>query len=139
MKKVVGVVIAVIVALGVVGFVSLRAVDASGQPAKTKPAATVKVATATKTYSLMVGDVKRSYEVIAPVKALPKTAPVIVMLAGIGAATEFRCDRRRRGDQQGRPCPLRDQRPGGDRLPRAFVRVVERHRLLRRGGHQERQ
>ena len=87
MKKVVGVVVAVIVALGVIGFVSLRAVDASGQSTTTKAAPTVKVATATKTYSVMVGDVKRSYEVIAPVKALQKTAPVIVMLSGIGAAT----------------------------------------------------
>jgi len=87
MKKVVGIAVAVIVALAVVGFVSLRAVDANGQPAKTKPAATVKVATATKTYSLMVGDVKRYYEVITPLKALPKSAPVMVMLAGIGAPT----------------------------------------------------
>jgi polyhydroxybutyrate depolymerase len=87
MKKVVGVAVAVIVALAVVGFVSLRAIDASGQPAKSKPAATVKVTTPTKTYSLMIGDVKRSYEVIAPGKALAKTAPVIVMLSGIGSAT----------------------------------------------------
>jgi len=87
MKKVVGAVVTVIVALGVVGFVSLRAGDANGQPAKTKAAPTVKVATATKTYSLMVGNVKRSYEVIAPVKPLRKTAPVIVMLAGIGSPT----------------------------------------------------
>ena len=60
MKKVVGAVVAVIVALGVIGFVSLRAVDASGQSTTTKAAPTVKVATATKTYSVMVGDVKRS-------------------------------------------------------------------------------
>jgi polyhydroxybutyrate depolymerase len=97
MKKVVGVVVAVIVAIGVVGFVSLRAVDASGQstkpaPADTVKADTVKVATATKTYSVMVGDVKRSYEVIAPIKALPKTAPAIVFLAGIAAATESGAD-----------------------------------------------
>ena len=97
MKRVTGVVVAVIVALGVVGFVSLRAVDASGQstkpaPADTVKADTVKVATATKTYSLMVGGVQRSYEVIAPVKALPKTAPAIVFLAGIAAATESGAD-----------------------------------------------
>jgi poly(3-hydroxybutyrate) depolymerase len=81
-------VVAVVVAIGVVGFVGLRSGHASGQPANTKPAATVKVATATKSYSLMVGDVKRSYEVIAPVKALPEKAPVIVFLSGIAAATE---------------------------------------------------
>ena len=88
MKRVIGVVVAVVVAIGVVGFVGLRAVDASGQSTKSTAAATVKVATATKSYSLMVGDVKRSYEVIAPVKALPEKAPVIVFLAGIAAATE---------------------------------------------------
>ena len=33
------------------------------------------MATGTKSYSLMVGDVKRSYEVIAPVKALPEVGP----------------------------------------------------------------
>jgi polyhydroxybutyrate depolymerase len=88
MKKVVGVVVAVAVAIGIVGFVGLRSGHASGQPAMSKPAATVKVATATKSYSVTVGDVKRSYEVIAPVKALPAKAPVIVFLAGISAATE---------------------------------------------------
>jgi polyhydroxybutyrate depolymerase len=85
MKKVVGVVVAVVVAIGIVGFVGLRSGHASGQPATTKPAATVKVATSTKTYSMTLGDLKRSYEVIAPVKALPKSAPVIVMLSGIGS------------------------------------------------------
>ena len=46
----------------------------------------VKVATSTKTYSLTVGGLKRSYEVIAPVSGLPKSAPVIVMLSGYGAS-----------------------------------------------------
>jgi len=41
--------------------------------------------TTTKTYTMKVGSLTRSYEVIAPVKALPKTAPVIVSLAGFGA------------------------------------------------------
>ena len=88
MKKVVGVVVAVVIAIGIVGFVGLRSGHASGQPAEPTPTATVKVATATKSYSVTVGDVKRSYEVIAPVKALPAKAPVIVFLAGISAATE---------------------------------------------------
>ena len=88
MKKVVGVVVAVVVAIGIVGFVGLRSGHASGQPAEPTPTATVKVATATKSYSVTVGGVKRSYEVIAPVKALPAKAPVIVFLAGISAATE---------------------------------------------------
>jgi polyhydroxybutyrate depolymerase len=83
MKKVIGVVVGVVVALGVAGFVSLHAVDANGQPATT---AAVKVATSTKTYSMTVADLKRSYEVIAPVKAPPKSVPVIVVLGGIGAS-----------------------------------------------------
>jgi polyhydroxybutyrate depolymerase len=39
----------------------------------------------TKTYTIKVGGLTRSYEVIAPVKTLPKTAPVIVSLAGYRA------------------------------------------------------
>jgi polyhydroxybutyrate depolymerase len=87
MKKVVGLLVAVVVVLGIAGFVGWHAVGASGQPTKTKTktAASVKVATSTKTYSMTVGGFKRSYEVIAPVKALPKSAPIIVMLSGIGS------------------------------------------------------
>jgi polyhydroxybutyrate depolymerase len=87
MKKVVGVLVAVVVVLGIAGLVGWHAVGASGQPAKTKTktAASVKVATSTKTYSMTVGGFKRSYEVIAPVKAPPKSAPIIVMLSGIGS------------------------------------------------------
>jgi polyhydroxybutyrate depolymerase len=85
MKKVVGVVVAVIILLGVGGFVGLHAVSASGQPAKTKTAANVKVKTGTKTYSMTVAGLKRSYEVIAPVKAPPKSAPIVVVLSGIGS------------------------------------------------------
>jgi polyhydroxybutyrate depolymerase len=87
MKKVVGLLVAVVAVLGIAGLVGWHAVEASGQPAKAKPktAASVKVATSTKTYSIMVGGLKRSYEVIAPVKAPPKSAPVIVMLSGIGS------------------------------------------------------
>jgi polyhydroxybutyrate depolymerase len=103
MKKVVGVVAAVVVALGIVAFASARVIDgdrasASATPAaaaqgtaaasakaatSTKAATTTKVATTTKTYSMTAGGLKRSYEVITPVKALPKSAPVIVMLSGI--------------------------------------------------------
>jgi polyhydroxybutyrate depolymerase len=85
MKKVIGVVVAVVVALGIAGFVSLHAVDASGQPAKPKAAATVKVATSTKRYVMTVGNLQRGYEVIAPVKTPPKSVPIIVMLSGIGS------------------------------------------------------
>jgi polyhydroxybutyrate depolymerase len=85
MKKVVGVIIAVVAVFGVAAVVGLHAVDANGQPARTKPVAVVKVATKAKTYSMMVGRLKRSYETIAPVKAPPKSAPVIVVLSGIGS------------------------------------------------------
>ena len=90
MKKVIGVVVGVVVALGVAGFVSLHAVDADGQPATT---AAVKVATSTKTYSMTVADLKRSYEVIAPVKAPPKSVPVIVVLGGIGSSASGEASR----------------------------------------------
>ena len=83
MKKVIGVVVAVVVALGIAGFVSLRAVNANGQPAKQKAAAPAKVATSTKRHVMTVGNLERGYEVIAPVKAPPKSAPIIVMLSGI--------------------------------------------------------
>jgi polyhydroxybutyrate depolymerase len=87
MKKVVGVVIAIAAVLGIAGFVGLHAVNAIGQPtkAKAKPAAIVKVKTSTKTYSMAVAGLKRSYEVIAPVKAPPKSAPIIVVLSGLGS------------------------------------------------------
>lgn len=93
MKRVVGVAVAVVVALAVAGVVWLQVGSGvSGQPAKAaktpkapkaKVAATVKVPIAAKTYSLKAGGLKRSYEVIAPVKAPPPSAPVIVMLSGI--------------------------------------------------------
>jgi poly(3-hydroxybutyrate) depolymerase/peptidoglycan/LPS O-acetylase OafA/YrhL len=41
--------------------------------------------TYTATYSLKAGGLNRSYEVIAPVAALPATAPIIVVLSGISA------------------------------------------------------
>jgi polyhydroxybutyrate depolymerase len=84
MKKVAGLAVAVIVVLGIAVFAGWRAVEASGQPAKA--AVPVKVATSTKTYSMTVAGRERSYEVIAPVKALPRSAPVIVMLSGLGAS-----------------------------------------------------
>ena len=39
----------------------------------------------TATYSMQVGTMTRSYKVIAPVAALPKSAPIIVVLSGIAA------------------------------------------------------
>ena len=87
MKRVVGVAVAVVVALAVAGVVWLQSGSGvSGQPAKAvkaKVAAPVKVPISAMTYSLQAGGLKRSYEVIAPVKAPPQSAPVIVMLSGI--------------------------------------------------------
>ena len=87
MKRVVGVAVTVVVALAVAGVMWLQGGSGvSGQPAKAakaKVAAAVKVPTSTKTYSLEAGGLKRTYEVIAPVKAPPPSAPVIVMLSGI--------------------------------------------------------
>jgi polyhydroxybutyrate depolymerase len=53
----------------------------------TSGAKIIKVATSTRTYSMQAGGLKRSYEVIAPVSGLPKSAPVIIMLSGYGATT----------------------------------------------------
>jgi polyhydroxybutyrate depolymerase len=65
---------------------------ASGQPAPSasKAAATpgrtsAAVPTTTKTYSLKAGGLTRKYEVIAPSKPLPRSAPIILTLSGIGA------------------------------------------------------
>ena len=90
MKRFIGVVVVVVVALGVAGFVTLRAVGANGQPATTAP---VKVTTSTKTYSLTVGGLKRSYEVIASAKAPPKPVPVIIVLGGIGSSASGEASR----------------------------------------------
>jgi polyhydroxybutyrate depolymerase len=96
MKRVIGVVAAVVVALGIAGVVWLQGSSASGQQPKaattnvsgvTNVTSNVKVPIATKSYSITVGGVKRGYEVIAPVKGLPKTAPIIFMLSGIGPST----------------------------------------------------
>ena len=78
--------------LGIAGCGFLHAAGASatrsgpGNVSSTASTKVVKVATSTKTYSLTVGGLKRSYEVIAPVSGLPKSAPVIVMLSGYGAS-----------------------------------------------------
>lgn len=99
MKKVVGIAVAVVVVLAVGGAVWLQAGSASGQTPKASPTATtstvsnVKVAIATKTYSLEAGGLKRSYEVIAPVKAPPQSAPIIVFLSGIGASVSSEVSR----------------------------------------------
>jgi len=85
MRKVAWLVAVVVVALGVTGFAFLHVVDGSGQQASASTVDNVKVPTSTKTYSMKVAGLERSYEVIAPDKGLPKSAPVIVFLSGLGA------------------------------------------------------
>ena len=58
---------------------------AASSAAANAPALTsVKDATSTM-HSLTAGGLERRYEVIVPDKALPKSAPIIVMLSGLGA------------------------------------------------------
>ena len=49
----------------------------------------------TATYSMQAGGLTRSYEVIAPVAALPKQAPIIVVLSGITAPIDDEVQRDR--------------------------------------------
>ena len=86
MRKVVGAVVAVAVVLALAAVAWLQSGTASGQPAKAKVVANIKVPIAAKTYTLTAGGLKRAYEVIAPVKTPPPSAPIIVFLSGIGAS-----------------------------------------------------
>jgi polyhydroxybutyrate depolymerase len=100
MRRIAWLIAAVAVALGVTGFAVLHSTGGNGQAAagsterassapassaQTAPAQTSDGATSTTTYSMTVAGLRRSYEVIAPTTALPKSAPIIVMLAGIKA------------------------------------------------------
>jgi polyhydroxybutyrate depolymerase len=93
MRKAGVLVAAVIVVLGVAGFAFMHSTDADGKPASTHAAAAVKVRLSTKTYSMTVAGVKRSYEVIAPASGLPRSAPIIVTLSGLGASVASEASR----------------------------------------------
>ena len=93
MRKFVGLFVAVAVVLAIAGFTFMHAVHAGGKPESTRLAANIKVPTSTKTYSMTVTGVKRSYQVIAPVKRLPSSAPIIVTLSGLGASVASEEDR----------------------------------------------
>jgi len=99
MRRIGWLVTALVVVFGVTVFASLRVIDGIGQSASAStrqpaapgtrqlvkaPAASAP-GTTTKTYSMKVSGLNRSYQVITPVKALPKSAPVIVMLSGFGS------------------------------------------------------
>ena len=47
----------------------------------------------TTTYSMQVGDMTRSWDVIAPTAPLPKSAPIIVVLSGVDASTNTEISR----------------------------------------------
>jgi polyhydroxybutyrate depolymerase len=92
MRKVVGLAIAIVVALGLTAFACLRAVDASEAPA---PAGSLHVPTSTKTYSLAVAGRERSYQVTAPDDGQVPSTPIIVMLSGLGATVSQEASRDR--------------------------------------------
>jgi polyhydroxybutyrate depolymerase len=52
-----------------------------------------RTTTTTTTYSMKVGSVTRQYEVIASSAALPKSAPIIVVLSGAAATTSYEINR----------------------------------------------
>lgn len=86
MKRIVGVSVTVVAALVVAGILWAQgASPARGQQAKAVNL-NVKVPVSTRTYTLMAAGLKRSYEVIKPVRGLPGSAPIIVFLSGIGAS-----------------------------------------------------
>src|SRR6201996_8038398 len=106
MKRVAWLAAAVVVRAGAPGFAFLHVFGGSGQAARASVNAAqagaartteqsalasagrtvaAPAGTAAKSYSLTVAGVKRTYEVIAPRTALAKSAPVIVMLQGVGS------------------------------------------------------
>ena len=66
---------AFLVSLGVAVFAGAHIISAVERPSTTT------------TYSMKVGRVTRQYEVIAPTAALPKSAPIIVVLSGAASTT----------------------------------------------------
>jgi polyhydroxybutyrate depolymerase len=94
-RKTAGLFAAFLVLLGLMSFACSRAAGASERsPAPAAAAGKARAAarvtsgaesTSTKTYLLKVGDRTRKYEVISPVKPLPKSAPIIVTLSGLYA------------------------------------------------------
>ena len=71
-RRLVQVVLALAIAVGAV-LAGSNILKADGRPS------------VTTTYTMKVGGVSRSYETVAPVAPLPKSAPIIVVLAGINA------------------------------------------------------
>jgi len=72
---------AFLVSLGVAVFAGVHIISAVEQPSTTT------------TYSLQVGNLTRQYQVIAPTAPLPKSAPIIVVLAGAAATISMEITR----------------------------------------------
>jgi polyhydroxybutyrate depolymerase len=83
MKRLLALAAAFLATLGVAGFASAHIVSVIERPSTTT------------TYSMKVGSLTRSWEVIAPTATLPKSAPIIVMLSGIAASTSYEITRDR--------------------------------------------
>jgi polyhydroxybutyrate depolymerase len=94
MRRIAWLIATAVVALGATGFAFLHVVNgiesanaSTKQPAavSTETVQSAPAGTSANTYSMTVAGLKRSYEVIAPATALPKSAPIIVMLSGYGS------------------------------------------------------
>ena len=75
MKRGLALAAAFLVTIGVAVFAGMQIISALERP------------TTTNTYSIKVGPLTRQYEVIAPTAALPRSAPIIVVLSGAAATT----------------------------------------------------
>jgi polyhydroxybutyrate depolymerase len=81
LARLVALVTAFAVTLGVLAFASTQVINAAERP------------TSTTTLSMKVGGVTRSWMVILPSAPLPKSAPIIVVLSGVAASTSTEIDR----------------------------------------------
>jgi polyhydroxybutyrate depolymerase len=87
------------VTIGLAAFVGtdvLNAIELKGIVAKGTEHKAIEPAAATRTNSMQVGLVTRSYRVFSPANApLPKSAPIIVVLSGVGASVSVESTRDR--------------------------------------------
>ncbi|MGD0698554.1 MAG: hypothetical protein ABSA02_01585 [Trebonia sp.] len=81
MSRFIGLLTAFVATLGVATFAGAHIINA------------VERQSTTATYSMKVGRLTRSWEVIAPTATLPKSAPIIVVLSGAAATTSMEITR----------------------------------------------
>jgi polyhydroxybutyrate depolymerase len=81
MKRLLALTAAFLATLGVATFASVHIINA------------IERQSTTTTYSMKVGSLTRSWEVIAPTATLPKSAPIVVVLSGIAATTSYEINR----------------------------------------------